>query len=478
MFNLDAGAGDDQPHPVSAPIFESPRRWWSLAVLSLALVMIYLDLTVVNVALPAIQRDLGIRLAQLEWTVNAYALAFAVLLLTGGKLADFLGRRRVFLFGLVVFTAGSLACALAGSGAVLIGARAVQGVGAACILPSTLSIISATFHPRERASAIGIWVAVAGLGLALGPLVGGALIETASWHWIFYVNVPVGAVGLVAALALVPESRDTSAERRLDVPGLVTAAASLFALTFALVEANRYGWTSSTILSCFAAAAAGLAAFVAIEWRSRAPMVDLALFRNGTFAGANAVSALSFFALFGVFFFLSIYLQQILGYSAVRTGATLLPFTVLMTLTVPLAGRVTDRIGARWPVAAGMACLAASLLLLSRLSLDASAWDLLPGLVLGGLGMGLNMAPASAAVLASAPDDKAGVAAGVVTTFRQTGGVLGIAVMGAIVASPLAGLAPHDPGFPAAFMSGFHDALLTGAAVALAGGLAGVVSVR
>lgn len=191
----------------ATPIAESSRRWWSLGALSISLFMVYLDLTVVNVALPAIQRDLGIRLSQLEWTVNAYALSFAVLLLTGGKLADHFGRRRVFLLGLAVFTAGSLGCALAGSGAFLIGARAVQGVGAAFILPSTLSLISATFHPRERATAIGVWVGVSGLGLALGPLVGGALIEAANWPWIFYVNVPVGIAGLVAARLLVPESR-------------------------------------------------------------------------------------------------------------------------------------------------------------------------------------------------------------------------------------------------------------------------------
>jgi EmrB/QacA subfamily drug resistance transporter len=462
----------------AAPFFESSRRWWSLAALSLALFMIYVDLTVVNVALPAIQRELGIGLSQLEWTVNAYTLSFAVLLLSGGKLADFLGRRRIFLLGLVVFTASSLVCALAVSGGMLIAARATQGIGAACILPSTLSIISATFHPRERATAIGIWVGVSGIGLALGPLVGGTLIETINWHWIFYVNVPIGAAGLVAALLLVPESRDTSSGRTLDLAGLATSAAALFGLTFALIEANRYGWTSVLILACLAAATAGLAAFVILELRSRSPMLQLSLFRDGTFTGANAISLLSFFALFGVFFFISIYLQNILGDSAVRTGATFLPFTVLMALSVPAAGRITDRVGARWPLVAGMLMLGLSLLLESRLRLDSTFWDLVPGLLLGGLGVGLTLAPASAAVLASVPDDKAGVASGVVTTFRQTGGVLGIAVMGAIFAARIGDLQPSDPRFPPAFMGGFRDALLTGGVVAIAGALLGAWTVR
>jgi predicted MFS family arabinose efflux permease len=283
--------------------------------------------------------------------------------------------------------------------------------------------------------------------------------------------VPIGVVGVVAALLLVPESRDRSLERALDLPGLAASAITLFALTFALLEGNHYGWTSPTIVGCLAAAAVGLVAFVVVELRSRRPMLDLSLFRDGTFGGANAVSLLSFFALFGVFFFVSIYLQNVLGYSALRTGATLLPFTVLLALSVPVAGRLTDRVGARWPMTAGMVVLGISLLLESRLRIDSTFSDLLPGLLLGGIGVGLTLAPASAAVLASVPDDKAGVASGVVTTFRQTGGVLGVAVMGAIFAARIGDLAPGDPRFPAAFMEGFEDALLTGGIVALAGGV-------
>lgn len=258
----------------------------------------------------------------------------------------------------------------------------------------------------------------------------------------------------------------------------MTSAAALSALTFALIEANRLGWTATPILACLTAAAVGLAAFVAIELRMRRPMLELVLFRDGTFAGANAVSLLSFFALFGVFFFFSIYLQDILHESAVRTGADLLPFTILITLSVPVAGKLTDRFGARWPAAAGMLLLGASLLLESRLQLDSTFRDLLPGLLLGGLGMGFTLAPASAAVLASVPDEKAGVASGTVTTFRQTGGVLGIAVMGAILAAQIGRLKPLDAGFPTAFMSGFRDALLTGAGVAIAGALIGAWAMR
>jgi predicted MFS family arabinose efflux permease len=244
------------------------------------------------------------------------------------------------------------------------------------------------------------------------------------------------------------------------------------------LEANHYGWTSVVIVACFAAAAVGLVTFILVELRSRRPMLDFSLFRNGTFSGSNAVSALSFFALFGVFFFISIYLQNVLGYSALRTGATLLPFTVLLALSVPIAGRLTDRIGARWPMTAGMLVLGVSLLLLSRLRLDSTFADLLAGLLLGGLGMGMTLAPASAAVLACVPDDKAGVASGVVTTFRQTGGVLGVAVMGAIFAARIGDIGPRNRRFPAFFMDGFEEALVTGGLVAIAGGLIAAVTVR
>src|SRR3990172_7240142 len=251
------------------------RKWWTLGAVAFALFMIMLDNTVVNVALPSIQRSLGATISELEWVVSAYALTFAVLLLSGGKLADLFGRRRVFLLGLGVFALSSLFCGLASSADVLIAARAVQGVGAALMMPATLAIISATFPPKERGLAIGIWAGVSAMALAIGPLVGGLLTEHVDWSWIFYINVPIGALGIVAGRIIIQESRDMSRVQSLDVPGLVTNAAALFALTFGLIEANRYGWTSPTIPALFGAAPAGLAAFAALEHRRPAPLLDL-----------------------------------------------------------------------------------------------------------------------------------------------------------------------------------------------------------
>src|SRR5712691_1248678 len=291
------------------------RKWWTLAAVTFGLFMIMLDNTVVNVALPSIQKDLKIGVSELEWVVNGYAVTFAVLMLTGGKLADLLGRRRIFVVGLAIFTASSLACGLANSAGLLIGARVIQGVGAALMNPATLSIITATFPPRQRGTAIGIWAGVSAMALAIGPLVGGLLTEKISWGWIFFVNVPVGVVGIVTARLVIQESRDTSREQRLDLPGLLTSAIALFALTYALIEANSYGWTSARILALFVAAAVFLALFIVLELRQRIPMLDLSLFKNSTFAGANAVMGLVALAMFGTFFFVSLYLQNVLRYS-------------------------------------------------------------------------------------------------------------------------------------------------------------------
>ena len=314
------------------------RRWWTLGAVSLGLFMIMLDNTVVNVALPSIERDLGMSLSQLEWVVTGYALTFAAFMLTGGKLADLLGRRLVFVAGLAVFTAASLACGLAGGADMLIGARVVQGIGAAMMNPATLSIITATFPPRQRGTAIGIWAGVSALALAIGPLVGGLLSEHVDWSWIFFVNVPVGVIAIVAAFLFVDESRDTSRDQQPDVPGLVTSAVGLFALTYALIEANNHGWGSTRILGAFALAAVSLVAFVVLELRQRRPMLDLTLFRDSTFSGANVSMLLVALAMFGVFFYVSLYVQQILGYSPVEAGASFLPATILIAVLAPLVG--------------------------------------------------------------------------------------------------------------------------------------------
>ena len=452
------------------------RKWWTLGALAFALFMIMLDNTVVNVALPSIQGDLGIGLSELEWTVNAYALTFAVLMLTGGKLADYVGRRRVFLIGLAIFTLSSLVCGLATSGETLIGARTVQGVGAALMMPATLSIISATFPPHQRGLAIGIWAGVSAMALAIGPLIGGLITEHIDWSWIFFVNVPIGVLGLVVGRVVIDESRDTSAEQRLDIPGLIASGVGLFALTFALIEANAYGWTDPLIVGLFVLSAVSLVGFVLLERHQRAPMLDLSLFRSSTFAGANVVALLVTLAMFGVFFFMSIYMQNILGYSATKTGAAFLPMTILIILIAPVAGRSSDRIGSRALMTAGMLCLAGSLVLFSRLGLDSTFWDIFPGLILGGFGMALVMTPMTAAALGSVPVEKSGVGSGVLNTFRQVGGALGIAVMGAIVASyvDLSGGRPD----PSSFIDGFQAALRVSAGFALLGAVIAFATIR
>jgi EmrB/QacA subfamily drug resistance transporter len=463
---------------VRARIFaEESRKWWTLGALAFALFMIMLDNTVVNVALPSIQRDLGIGLSELEWTVNAYALTFAVLMLSGGKLADFFGRRRVFLIGLAVFTLSSLVCGLAATGETLIGARTVQGVGAALMMPATLSIISATFPPHQRGMAIGIWAGVSAMALAIGPLIGGVVTEHIDWGWIFFLNVPIGVLGLIVGRLVIRESRDTSHEQRLDVPGLAASAVALFALTFALIEANSFGWGDPVIVGLFALSAAALGLFVWLELHQRAPMLDLSLFRSSTFAGANVVAMLVTLAMFGVFFFMSIYMQNVLGYSATETGAAFLPMTILIILIAPAAGKFSDRVGSRWLMTAGMGCLTVALIVFSRLGLDSTFWDIFPGLVVGGLGMALVMTPMTAAALGSVPVAKSGVGSGVLNTFRQVGGALGIAVMGAIVAAYIDLDAAGRPD-PEAFIDGFRTALEVSAAFAFLGAAVAATTIR
>jgi EmrB/QacA subfamily drug resistance transporter len=454
------------------------RKWWTLGAVAFGLFMIMLDNTVVNVALPSIQRDLGLSLEELEWVVTGYALTFAAFMLTGGKLADLLGRRRIFVAGLVVFTVSSLLCGLAGTAELLIAWRIVQGIGAALMNPATLSIIAAAFPPRERGRAIGLWAGVSALALAIGPLIGGLLTEHVGWGWIFFINVPVGVLAIGASYLFIDESRDQSEVQRVDVPGLVTSGVGLFALTYALIQANTYGWTSARIIGAFAVAAAALAAFVVIEMSSRVPMLDLSLFRNPTFSGANTAMLLIALAMFGVFFFVSLYMQQILGYSPVEAGLTFLPLTVLIIAVAPQAGRISDTVGARWIVGAGLTLVAGSLALFSRLGQTATFTDLLPGLLFGGVGMAMSMAPTTAAAMASVPVDKAGVGSAVLNSMRQIGGSIGIALMGAIVAHVLSSsLAAGDPR-PLAFVHGFQSSLRVASAIALAGALTAVALIR
>jgi EmrB/QacA subfamily drug resistance transporter len=453
------------------------RKWWTLGSVAFGLFMIMLDNTVVNVALPSIERDLHITISELEWVVTAYALTFAALLVTGGKLADLYGRRRIFIVGLAVFTLSSLACGLAPTAGFLIGARTVQGVGAALMNPATLSIITATFPPKERGRAIGIWAGVSALALAIGPLCGGLIVDNISWNWIFFVNVPVGALGIVVSRLVITESRDTSHEQSIDVPGLATSGLGLFALSYALIEGNRHGWTSVEILGLFAAAVVLLVAFVLVEHHQRLPMLDLSLFKIGAFAGANVVAMLVSLGMFGVFFFVSLYVQNILGYSPTKAGAIFLPMTLLIIVVAPIAGHTSDRIGSRWLMGGGMTIVGISLLLYQRTGVHSDFWTLLPAMLLGGIGMAMTMSPMTSAAMGAVPVDKAGVGSGVLNSFRQVGGSLGIALIGAILASYL----HHRPGTAAGaqdYVNGLHAALLMSAGITFAAALVAIVFVR
>ena len=453
------------------------RKWWTLFAVSFGLFMIMLDNTVVNVALRSIQQSLHVSQSELEWVVVGYALTFATFMLTGGKLADRYGRRLLFLVGLVIFTAASLACGLAPSAGFLIGARVVQGVGAAIMNPATLSIITATFPPRQRGMAIGIWAGVSAMALAIGPLIGGLLTQYVHWSWIFFVNVPVGIVAIVVALWAIDESRDTSKEQRLDVPGLVSSGIGLFALTYALIEANTYGWTSTRILVLFAVAAIALVVFVLLEKHQRLPMLDLSLFKSSTYTGANVAMLLVALAMYGSFFFNALFLQNIRGYTPTQTGAIFLPMTILIILVAPAAGKWSDRIGSRWLVGSGMSLLAVSLLLFAQLDQSSDFWNILPALLVGGFGMALTMTPTTAAAMGSVPVDKAGVGSAVLNSMRQVGGSLGIAIMGALVASEVH-VRPPNPAYADQFVKGYHLSLYVAAAIAFAGAVVAVALVR
>jgi EmrB/QacA subfamily drug resistance transporter len=456
---------------------EENRKWLTLFAVSFGLFMIMLDNTVVNVALRTIQRDLHVTVSELEWVVIAYALTFAALLITGGKLADLYGRRRIFVLGLAVFTLSSLACGLAPSAGFLIGARAVQGVGAALMNPATLSIIVATFPPRQRGTAIGIWAGVSALALAIGPLGGGLITQHLNWNWIFFVNVPVGAIAILVSLLVIRETRDTSLEQSIDLPGLLTSIGFLFSLSYALVEGNSHGWTSPEILGLFGGAAAFLVAFVVVESRQRLAMLDLSLFRIGAFTGANIVAMLVSLSMFGVFFFVSLYVQGILHYSPTQAGATFLPMVLLIIFIAPIAGRLSDRIGSRWLMGAGMTLVGVSLLLYERVTVHSNFWTLLPPMLVGGFGMAMTMSPMTSAAMGAVPVDKAGVGSGVLNSFRQVGGSLGIAVMGAIVGSYAH---PADKGLAAAqdYVNGLHAGFAVGAAITFVAAVVAITLVR
>jgi EmrB/QacA subfamily drug resistance transporter len=416
-------------------VTEENSRWWTLGAMCFALFMVMLDNTVVNVSLPSIQRDLHASLSSLEWTVNAYTLTFAVLMVTGGRLGDIFGRRKMFLFGVVVFGLSSVAIGLAPTDAALVAFRAVQGVGAAFMMPATLSIITQAFPPHQRGMAIGTWAGVSALALAIGPVIGGFLTEYVSWRAIFFINPPIAAIAVAVALFAAHESRDDTVGKSVDYLGIGALTVGLTALVLALVEGNSWHWGSPRILGLFAVAIVALAAFIAIERRVKAPMIDFAFFRSRTSLGANLVGFIVTFAMFAQFFFVTIYMQNILHYSPLQTGLRFLPSTLVIIVMGPLAGRLTDRIGPRPLMTLGLVVVAGAILSQSRITTHSSYGVLLPGFILMGIGMGLVMSPMSTAAMNAVDRTKAGAASGVLSMSRMIGSTFGVAIMGALVAT-------------------------------------------
>jgi EmrB/QacA subfamily drug resistance transporter len=414
------------------------RRWGVLVVISFALFVILLDVTIVNIALPHIMTAFNVGLSSIEWVFNVYVLVFASLLLTLGKLGDLFGRKLLFVTGLSVFTLASLGCSLSPSFSVLLLFRGIQAVGGAAMMPATLSLLNVEFSKSQRGLALGVWGAVAGAANALGPIVGGALVDAASWRYIFVINVPIGILAFIAALIVVRESTGLATSRRIDVPGVILISTTLFCLTFALVEGQKYGWASATILGLFAAAFAGLVAFVLVELRTQAPLAQLRLFRNRVFSAGNFIGVVQSFGLIGVIYLLVLFLQIVLGFSALKAGLTLLPLPIAIMVVAPFAGRLTDAIGGRWLLFTGTLITALGVYLMTDLSGSTGWADLVLPLAICGAGMGLVMAPTTTVVMASTPVEQSGTGAGILSTTRQIGSVLGLSVLGAVLQNQLA----------------------------------------
>jgi EmrB/QacA subfamily drug resistance transporter len=446
----------------------SSRRIWTLVIVSLGLFMTVLDNLVVNVALPSIHRDLGASIQTLEWTVNAYVLAYAVLLLTGAALGDRFGRKRMFMVGISVFTAGSVAAALSPSIDFLIAARALQGVGAAIVTPLTLTLLAEAYPPEKRGLALGVWSAISGIGVAAGPLVGGALTQAASWHLIFWVNVPIGLALVPLAGARLTESR--GALKHLDLPGVALASTGLFGVVFGLVRSQSLGWGSAEVVISLAAGLLLVLAFIAHELRTDEPMLPMEFFANRGFAVTNVVSLAMYFGMFGSIFFLSQFLQNVLQNTPLQAGVKLLVWTGAVMVVAPIAGFMSERYGSRLFMIAGLALQAIALgWMASVASVGESYASLVIPFALAGSGMALVFAPSANAVLASVRTSQTGQASGATNAIRELGGVLGIAVLATVFTSHGSYLSPH------AYVSGLVPALWVGAAVLAAGALIAVV---
>jgi EmrB/QacA subfamily drug resistance transporter len=458
-------------------ITDDNRKWWTLGAMCFALFMIMLDNTVVNVALPSIQRDLGASISGLEWTINGYTLSFAVLLATGGRLGDIFGRRRAFLIGVVVFALSSATAGLAQSSTDLVISRVVQGVGAALMMPGTLSIITNAFPAHERGKAMGTWAGVSALALAVGPVLGGFLTEHVSWRAIFYLNIPVAVGAVTATIFAVRESRDTTVDRDVDYLGVATLTGALTALVLALVEGNSWGWGSPVIVGLLVGSVLAGAAFVAVEQRVRAPMVEFRFFGDRNFLGAVVVALIITFAMMGVFFFLALYMQDILRYSPLEAGVRFLPSTLMIVGVAPVAGRLADRFGPRWLIVAGLAILTASLWTFTHIAVNSSYGDLLPGFMLLGIGIALTMSPMTSAAMNAVSVQKAGIASGVLSMFRMVGGSLGVAVTGAIFQASVGG-ATFQAATPQQFVEGLSSAMWVSAAVTAVGAVIAAAAIN
>ena len=444
------------------------RRIWTLVIVSLGLFMMVLDNLVVNVALPSIRVDLGASIQTLEWTVNAYILAYAVLLLTGAALGDRLGRKRMFIAGIALFTAGSATAALAPSIDLLIAARAIQGVAAAIVTPLTLTLLAEAFPPEQRGLALGVWSGISGIGVALGPLVGGALTQIASWHWIFWVNVPIGIALIPVAASRLVESRGEV--KRLDFPGLALVSSGLFGVVYGLVRSQSLGWSSTEVIVALAAGTALLVAFVWQELRTAEPMLPMEFFANRGFAVTNAVSIAMYFGMFGSIFFLSQFLQNVLHNTPLQAGVKLLVWTGAVMVVAPAAGFLSERYGSRMFMVSGLGLQAIALGLLAAMAgVHQSYASMVIPFILAGSGMALVFAPSANAVLASVRTAQTGQASGATNAIRELGGVLGIAVLATVFTSHGSYVSPQ------AYANGLVPAMWVGTAVLAAGALIALV---
>ena len=452
-------------------------RRWTLIAVALATFMTYLDNNIINVAIPTIERSLHLSQSGVEWVVSAYILVFAGLLLAGGRLADVFGQKRLFMAGLSIFTGASLLAGLVGQVDLLIASRALQGLGAALVTPTTLAILSVAYpEPRERARAVGAWSAVGAVALAAGPLLGGVLSQHVNWHWIFFINVPVGIVTLWLGIRAIPTVQRPT-RRRIDARGVSTSAAALVTLTYALIQGPQIGWTSPTIIIALVTTVVAVIAFVSTERRAEDPMLDLSLFANRTFTGATIALMLWAFGLFGIYFFTSLYLQQVLRFSATTAGVAFVPMAILMAFGAGVSDRVAARFGAHRTVGGAMGLMGAGIISISLLGAHATFADLMPSMAIIGIGGGLTI-PLTATILDSMPADRAGVASAVFNASREVAGLLGITIIGVILRARQS--TELHAGHPAlgAFLSGYRLGLVVAGILVSTGGIAAWLALR